>query len=535
MENEKEQGRDKRNPLRGTESQEERLLIAELQRSGFTQEEIAKNLGIKRPKVAKIFKELTNQGKIEVRSRRPTYKETTIFPQKLKRYVELVLESQETETVNGCIRIKLLNILTQDIGLSSIRFLIEVMEMVFTKLMIPEHQEKDKPYLLLLRAVFQKDTHSKVCFWPTIWRQYLEHLSKGDISIPNTQNDLQKSLVEYCVSVNRHLIAPIWQEGEVERSVKEQLDLLSNQQKEVVSLIFGINTSAITPTGIAKILGVERQQIHQVYNLAISGLRIPARSRYLEIFLQPIMESLKSIKRVLREKDAQINNLQGEIETLKRYQEKIGETLISDLSLLPILTLRLDTLPLHVRLLNCLSGMKIVYLGELIQKKESEFQHIWSMGEKTRQQVFQLVRRYGLRLGTRLSDELETLFRQSILEAEQEEKRGKTRSEESQQDILFLLRQPIEELEISDRIKNCLKRIDIYTIGALVQKTSDEITAPGSRIAIRSLKEIKTALERIGLSLNMSFEPHIEQLLLNEEDAQRRQRSNPWRLASSGG
>ena len=58
----------------------------------------------------------------------------------------------------------------------------------------------------------------------------------------------------------------------------------------------------------------------------------------------------------------------------------------------------------------------------------------------------------------------------------------------------------IEELEISSRATNTLKKLGIETIGDLVQKTEEDLREAKS-IGRKALKEIKEALAELGLSL----------------------------------
>ena len=61
---------------------------------------------------------------------------------------------------------------------------------------------------------------------------------------------------------------------------------------------------------------------------------------------------------------------------------------------------------------------------------------------------------------------------------------------------------PIEELDLSERPRNCLKRARVDTIGQLLQKTEDEqlaITNFGSK----SLDEVIQKLDERGLALRV--------------------------------
>jgi DNA-directed RNA polymerase subunit alpha len=59
---------------------------------------------------------------------------------------------------------------------------------------------------------------------------------------------------------------------------------------------------------------------------------------------------------------------------------------------------------------------------------------------------------------------------------------------------------PIEELELSERPRNCLKRARVDTIGQLVQKTEDDLLAI-TNFGSKSLEEVIQKLDERGLSL----------------------------------
>lgn len=105
---------------------------------------------------------------------------------------------------------------------------------------------------------------------------------------------------------------------------------------------------------------------------------------------------------------------------------------------------------------------------------------------------------------------------QEPVEEEEEEK------EESVNENLF---RPVSELELSVRSANCLKNANISLIGQLVQKTETEMLKT-KNFGRKSLNEIKSILEEMGLSLGMKLEnfPKAEppdeegQEEMNEED-----------------
>jgi DNA-directed RNA polymerase subunit alpha len=61
---------------------------------------------------------------------------------------------------------------------------------------------------------------------------------------------------------------------------------------------------------------------------------------------------------------------------------------------------------------------------------------------------------------------------------------------------------PIEELDLSERPRNCLKRARVDTIGQLVQKTEDDLLAI-TNFGAKSLEEVLQKLDERGLSLRV--------------------------------
>ena len=61
---------------------------------------------------------------------------------------------------------------------------------------------------------------------------------------------------------------------------------------------------------------------------------------------------------------------------------------------------------------------------------------------------------------------------------------------------------PIEELDLSERPRNCLKRAQINRIGELVEKTEDDLLAI-TNFGQKSLDEVIQKLDERGLSLRV--------------------------------
>lgn len=78
-------------------------------------------------------------------------------------------------------------------------------------------------------------------------------------------------------------------------------------------------------------------------------------------------------------------------------------------------------------------------------------------------------------------------------------------AEPRQDEQARLLSQPIEELDLSVRSYNCLKRAGIDTIGELVRKTEDDMMKVRN-MGKKSLQEVKEKLAKLGLTLRPSDE-----------------------------
>lgn len=62
------------------------------------------------------------------------------------------------------------------------------------------------------------------------------------------------------------------------------------------------------------------------------------------------------------------------------------------------------------------------------------------------------------------------------------------------------LEKPIEDLDLSVRSYNCLKRAGIHSLGELIEKTEEDMTKVRN-LGKKSLKEVKQKLEELGLGL----------------------------------
>ncbi|MEA2038308.1 MAG: DNA-directed RNA polymerase subunit alpha [Thermodesulfobacteriota bacterium] len=88
---------------------------------------------------------------------------------------------------------------------------------------------------------------------------------------------------------------------------------------------------------------------------------------------------------------------------------------------------------------------------------------------------------------------------------EEEAEPAEEEEEEKEEQLNENLFRPVSELELSVRSANCLKNADITLIAELVQKTESEMLKT-KNFGRKSLNEIKSILEAMGLSLGMKLD-----------------------------
>ena len=86
---------------------------------------------------------------------------------------------------------------------------------------------------------------------------------------------------------------------------------------------------------------------------------------------------------------------------------------------------------------------------------------------------------------------------------EEEEEEGATSPEEEEDDCAKVLDMTIEDLDLSVRSFNCLKRANINTVADLAEKTEDDMMKVRN-LGRKSLEEVKKKLEELGLTLKQN-------------------------------
>ncbi|KEG19593.1 DNA-directed RNA polymerase subunit alpha [Bartonella bacilliformis] len=87
----------------------------------------------------------------------------------------------------------------------------------------------------------------------------------------------------------------------------------------------------------------------------------------------------------------------------KEPQKELVEEKTSELSFNPALLKKVDELELSVRSANCLKNDNIVYIGDLIQKTESEMLRTPNFGRKSLNEIKEVLACMGLHLGMEIS------------------------------------------------------------------------------------------------------------------------------------
>jgi DNA-directed RNA polymerase subunit alpha len=164
-----------------------------------------------------------------------------------------------------------------------------------------------------------------------------------------------------------------------------------------------------------------------------------------------------------------------EKEKRKTRKSQILETPISDFEL-------------SVRSRNCLRKMNIRTIDDLLNISEAELLSYKNFGETSLREIKAILDTKGLRLGMALEE------KDSLL--------GELPSRDAAEykDDDGLLKNPIDDLQLSVRARKCLQKLNIRTIGELTQTTEAELLGV-KNFGVTSLNEIKKAISNLGLSL----------------------------------
>lgn len=140
---------------------------------------------------------------------------------------------------------------------------------------------------------------------------------------------------------------------------------------------------------------------------------------------------------------------------------------------------------LSVRSRNCLQAMNINSLGDLTEVSEQELLAGKNFGETSLMEIRELLAAHGLRIGQHLHKihSRELVVDQSLSPEEQ-----------------AMMNKLVGDLNLSVRSRKCMARLNIQTIGQLVQRTPDELLS-SRNFGVTSLNEIRQKLGEVGIRL----------------------------------
>lgn len=147
-----------------------------------------------------------------------------------------------------------------------------------------------------------------------------------------------------------------------------------------------------------------------------------------------------------------------------------------------LLATPLSEFELSVRARNCLKKMNVRTLGELIHLTDLELLAYKNFGETSLNEIKALLTRKGLRLGMQ-PDEVDAqsatqpVAPRPALPPEQE----------------AVLSKPVSELELSVRSRRCLQRLNVQSLGDLIQLSEADLLATRN-FGVTSLNEVKARL-----------------------------------------
>ncbi len=150
---------------------------------------------------------------------------------------------------------------------------------------------------------------------------------------------------------------------------------------------------------------------------------------------------------------------------------------------------------LTVRARNCLKKMNINTLGDLLRTSEAELMAYKNFGETTLTEVKELLGKMGLSLG-----QLEPLGAPPPPAAAAAPAPPPVEVPPGREPMLS---KPVSQLELSVRSRKCLQRLNIGTVGELIQRSEQDLLAIRN-FGQTSLEEIKGRLGELGLSLASS-------------------------------
>jgi DNA-directed RNA polymerase subunit alpha len=152
-----------------------------------------------------------------------------------------------------------------------------------------------------------------------------------------------------------------------------------------------------------------------------------------------------------------------------------------------VLEIPVTDFELSVRSRNCLKKMNIRTVGDLTRVSEQQLLSSKNFGETSLSEIKEMLTSKGLHLGQSLEEGTQTDLRfrpQQPLTPEEQ----------------AVLAKPVADLNLSVRARKCMTRLNINTLGELVQRTADELLE-SKNFGMTSLTEVREKLAQFGLTL----------------------------------
>ncbi len=160
-----------------------------------------------------------------------------------------------------------------------------------------------------------------------------------------------------------------------------------------------------------------------------------------------------------------------------------------------VLDIPVTDFELSVRSRNCLDKMGIRSLGDLTRVTEHELLSFKNFGETSLNEIKQIMASKGLRLGQALEEgEESSEWLPSKVEVEALQPKAISAGMED------LLSRPVEDMELTARGMKCMEKLNVRTLGDLVQKTENDLLSC-KNFGQTSVDQIKEKLEKVGLKL----------------------------------
>jgi len=162
-----------------------------------------------------------------------------------------------------------------------------------------------------------------------------------------------------------------------------------------------------------------------------------------------------------------------------------------------VLEMPISDFELSVRSRNCLKKMGIRTLGDLTRISETELLSYKNFGETSLNEIRVILTSKDLRLGQAIEDQASKKAAAILPGAASEFDTDQDGADE------VLLAKSIDELSLSVRSKKCLQKLNVQTIGDLMEYSRPQLMTI-KNFGSASLKEVTEKLDAVGLSLRGS-------------------------------